>query len=61
MFIYVKTVVQFIDDEYFHPNDRLESVLRLDPQSTTPLDDLYTEIFSSASHNPMLLHVLHAY
>ncbi|KAJ7268634.1 hypothetical protein C8J57DRAFT_1469225 [Mycena rebaudengoi] len=60
MFIYATTVIRFIDDEYFHPNDRLESVLRLDPQSTTPLDDLYTQILSSGSHNPMLLRILHA-
>ncbi|KAJ7289454.1 hypothetical protein C8J57DRAFT_1459451 [Mycena rebaudengoi] len=60
IFIYAKTVIRFVDDEYLHPNDRLESVLRLDPQSTAPLDDLYTEILSSASHHPMLLHVLHA-
>ncbi|KAJ7289460.1 hypothetical protein C8J57DRAFT_1628366 [Mycena rebaudengoi] len=60
MFIYAKTVIHFVDDEYFHPSDRLESVLRLEPQSTAPLDDLYTEIISSASRHPMLLRVLHA-
>ncbi|KAJ7289483.1 hypothetical protein C8J57DRAFT_1165338 [Mycena rebaudengoi] len=60
IFIYAKTVIRFVDDEYFHPSDRLECVLRLDPQSTAPLDDLYTEILSSASHHPMLLRVLHA-
>ncbi|KAJ7289437.1 hypothetical protein C8J57DRAFT_431982 [Mycena rebaudengoi] len=60
MFIYASTVIRFVDDEYFHPNDRLQSVLRLDPQSTAPLDDLYTEILSSASHHPMLLRVLHS-
>jgi hypothetical protein len=60
IFIYAKTVIRFVDDEYFHPSDRLESVLQLDPQSTAPLDDLYTEILSSASHHPMLLCVLHA-
>ncbi|KAJ7289442.1 hypothetical protein C8J57DRAFT_1628326, partial [Mycena rebaudengoi] len=60
IFIYAKTIIRFIDDEYFHPSDRLECVLRLDPQSTAPLDNLYTEILSSASHHPMLLRVLHA-
>ncbi|KAJ7219688.1 hypothetical protein C8J57DRAFT_1595771 [Mycena rebaudengoi] len=60
VFIYASTVIRFVDDGYFHPNDHLESVLRLDPQSTVPLDDLYTEILSSASHNPLLLRVLHA-
>ncbi|KAJ7289486.1 hypothetical protein C8J57DRAFT_432435 [Mycena rebaudengoi] len=60
IFIYAKTVIRFVNDEYFHPSDRLECVLQLDPQSTAPLDDLYTEILSSASHHPMLLRVLHA-
>jgi hypothetical protein len=60
IFIYASTVIRFVDDEYFHPKERLESVLRLDPQSTSPLDDLYTEILSSASHHPMLHRVLHA-
>ncbi|KAJ6488332.1 hypothetical protein DFH09DRAFT_1377670 [Mycena vulgaris] len=45
-FIYATTVVRFIDDEYHHPADRLQSVLDLDPQSTAPLDDLYTQILS---------------
>ncbi|KAJ7779576.1 hypothetical protein B0H14DRAFT_3586595 [Mycena olivaceomarginata] len=45
-FIYATTVIRFIDDEYHHPADRLNSVLELDPQSTAPLDDLYTQILS---------------
>jgi hypothetical protein len=45
-FIYATTVIRFIDDEYHHPALRLESVLKLDPQSTAPLDDLYTQILS---------------
>ncbi|KAJ7798768.1 hypothetical protein B0H14DRAFT_2215607, partial [Mycena olivaceomarginata] len=45
-FIYATTVIHFIDDEYHHPADRLNSVLELDPQSTAPLDDLYTQILS---------------
>ncbi|KAJ7798739.1 hypothetical protein B0H14DRAFT_3544003, partial [Mycena olivaceomarginata] len=45
-FIYTTTVIRFIDDEYHHPADRLNSVLELDPQSTAPLDDLYTQILS---------------
>ncbi|KAJ7257103.1 hypothetical protein C8J57DRAFT_1016228, partial [Mycena rebaudengoi] len=28
IFIYAKTVIRFVDDEYFHPNDRLGCVLR---------------------------------
>ncbi|KAJ7798731.1 hypothetical protein B0H14DRAFT_2200899, partial [Mycena olivaceomarginata] len=45
-FIYATTVICFIDDEYHHPADRLNSVLKLDPRSTAPLDDLYTQILS---------------
>ncbi|KAJ7820858.1 hypothetical protein B0H13DRAFT_2129822 [Mycena leptocephala] len=60
-FVYASTVVKFIDDEYFHPDDRLQKVLQLDPQSTAPLDDLYTEILSSASRHPMFLSVLHVH
>ncbi|KAJ7805600.1 hypothetical protein B0H14DRAFT_3153377 [Mycena olivaceomarginata] len=45
-FIYATTVIRFIDDEYHHPADRLNSVLELDPLSTAPLDDLYTQILS---------------
>ncbi|KAJ7805606.1 hypothetical protein B0H14DRAFT_2237766, partial [Mycena olivaceomarginata] len=45
-FIYATTVIRFINDEYHHPADRLNSVLELDPRSTAPLDDLYTQILS---------------
>jgi hypothetical protein len=30
IFIYATTVIRFVDDEYCHPNDQLESVLALD-------------------------------
>jgi hypothetical protein len=60
-FIYATTVVRFIDDEYSHPLDRLASVLHLDPRSTAPLDDLYTEIISVVPQEPQkLLRLLHA-
>ncbi|KAJ7915367.1 hypothetical protein B0H13DRAFT_2000557 [Mycena leptocephala] len=60
-FVYASTVIKFVDDEYFHPDDRLQKMLQLDPQSTAPLDDLYTEILSLASRHPMLLSVLHVH
>jgi hypothetical protein len=60
IFIYATTVIKFIDDEYFHPDDRLVSVLRLDPESTTRLDDLYTQILSLIPQTPHLLLILHA-
>ncbi|KAJ7132387.1 hypothetical protein C8R44DRAFT_978009 [Mycena epipterygia] len=60
VFIYASTVVRFVDDKCSHSQDRLKSVLQLDPDSTAPLDDLYTEILSSVSNHPTLLRVLHA-
>ncbi|KAJ7473112.1 hypothetical protein B0H11DRAFT_1918976 [Mycena galericulata] len=60
VFIYAATVIRFVDDEYSHPTDRLDSVLRLDPQSTTPLDDLYTQILMALPHNEQQLRILHA-
>ncbi|KAJ6601970.1 hypothetical protein DFH09DRAFT_1481189, partial [Mycena vulgaris] len=46
IFIYATTVIRFVSDEYSHPEDQLDRVLSLDPQSTAPLDALYTEILS---------------
>ncbi|KAJ7501129.1 hypothetical protein B0H11DRAFT_754999 [Mycena galericulata] len=60
VFIYAATVIRFVDDEYSHPWDRLQSVLRLDPHSTAPLDDLYTQILSVLPHNQQSLRILHA-
>ncbi|KAJ6565969.1 hypothetical protein DFH09DRAFT_984206, partial [Mycena vulgaris] len=60
IFIYANTVIRFIDDEYSHPGDRLAAVLSLDPRSTAPLDDLYTEILSVISPNSPHLLILHA-
>ncbi|KAJ7634401.1 hypothetical protein FB45DRAFT_1056454 [Roridomyces roridus] len=59
-FIYASTIVRYVEDEYSHPADRLEAVLSLDPSSTTPLDDLYTQILSVIPNKPVLLRVLHA-
>ncbi|KAJ7478217.1 hypothetical protein FB451DRAFT_1556981 [Mycena latifolia] len=60
IFVYASTVIRFIDDGYSHPADRLASVLSLDPRSTAPLDDLYTEVLSVVSHEPQQLRILHA-
>ncbi|ESK82249.1 nwd2 [Moniliophthora roreri MCA 2997] len=53
-FIYAKTVVKFVDDEYFNPCEQLEHILHpeidLDPESNSPfhdLDMLYHQILSS--------------
>ncbi|KAJ7501125.1 hypothetical protein B0H11DRAFT_754938 [Mycena galericulata] len=60
VFVYAATVIRFVDDEYSHPCDRLESILRLDPHSTAPLDDLYTQILSILPHTQQSLRILHA-
>ncbi|KAJ7809321.1 hypothetical protein B0H14DRAFT_1501166 [Mycena olivaceomarginata] len=60
IFIYAATVIRFVDDEYSHPWERLESVLKLGPHSTAPLDDLYTQILSVLPHNQQSLRILHA-
>ncbi|KAJ7614373.1 hypothetical protein FB45DRAFT_717938, partial [Roridomyces roridus] len=59
-FIYAATIARYVDDEYSHPDDRLGAVLSLDPSSTTPLDDLYSQILSEVTNRPVLLRVLHA-
>ncbi|KAJ7660309.1 hypothetical protein DFH06DRAFT_393389 [Mycena polygramma] len=58
-FIYVTTVVRYVDDEYSHPTERLNSVLALDPHSTAPLDTLYTQILSDGPNKSILRRVLH--
>ncbi|KAJ7729868.1 hypothetical protein DFH07DRAFT_177458 [Mycena maculata] len=59
IFIYATTVIRFVEDQYSHPADQLESVLSLDPRSTAPLDDLYTKILSALAKEPTQLRILH--
>lgn len=59
IFIYATTVIRFLGDDYSHPVDRLEAVLALDPASTAPLDDLYTEILSVVTPKEQHLLILH--
>ncbi|KAJ7660311.1 hypothetical protein DFH06DRAFT_393481 [Mycena polygramma] len=59
-FIYATTVVRYVDEEYTHPAERLKSVLRRKPDSTAPLDTLYTQILSTVPDRSILLRVLHA-
>ncbi|KAJ7660321.1 hypothetical protein DFH06DRAFT_1326451 [Mycena polygramma] len=59
-FIYVTTVVRYIDDEYSHPTERLNSVLALDPHSTAPLDTLYSQVLSNVPNRSIVRRVLHA-
>ncbi|KAJ7153112.1 hypothetical protein C8R43DRAFT_1106842 [Mycena crocata] len=59
IFVYATTVIRFVDDEYSHPAERLQSLLNLDPESTAPLDDLYTVILSALPPIPQNLRILH--
>ncbi|KAJ7660282.1 hypothetical protein DFH06DRAFT_1044012 [Mycena polygramma] len=61
-FIYATTVVRYVDDEYSHPAERLDSILGLDSHSTAPLDTLYTQILSAVPNTSrsILRRVLHA-
>ncbi|KAJ7020319.1 hypothetical protein C8F04DRAFT_1275220 [Mycena alexandri] len=61
IFVYAATVIRFVGDLYSgsHPHERLNSVLSLDPESTVPLDDLYTQILSVVKQNGPQLHILH--
>ncbi|KAJ7230282.1 hypothetical protein GGX14DRAFT_329634, partial [Mycena pura] len=61
VFVFAKTVIQFIDDGRFsHPADRLAAVMAGSPDSTTPLDDLYSTILSVLPYEPLTLRILHA-
>ncbi|KAJ7065651.1 hypothetical protein C8F01DRAFT_1126292 [Mycena amicta] len=59
-FIYASTVIHYIMDEFSHPATQLESVLKLDPESIAPLDDLYRTILSSLRSNQRLRQILYA-
>ncbi|KAJ7186035.1 hypothetical protein C8R46DRAFT_1185540 [Mycena filopes] len=59
-FIYAATVVRYIDEQYSDPTEQLARVLNLDPQSTAPLDTLYTGVLSRVRNRPMLRRILHA-
>ncbi|KAJ7840036.1 hypothetical protein B0H13DRAFT_2366411 [Mycena leptocephala] len=59
-FIYAITVIRFVSDQYAHPHTRLATVLNLDPKSTAPLDDLYTQILSVLPQEDQHIRILHA-
>ncbi|KAJ7189719.1 hypothetical protein GGX14DRAFT_57075, partial [Mycena pura] len=60
VFIFAKTAIRFIDDgRYSHPAVRLAAVVAGSPESTTPLDDLYSTILSVLPHEPLTLRILH--
>ncbi|KAJ7136415.1 hypothetical protein C8R43DRAFT_955890 [Mycena crocata] len=45
-FIYATTVIRFIDDEYYHPSERLEAVLNLDPRRIRKINSFICYISS---------------
>uniref|UniRef100_A0A0W0FW78 Uncharacterized protein n=1 Tax=Moniliophthora roreri TaxID=221103 RepID=A0A0W0FW78_MONRR len=66
-FIYAKTVVKFVDNEYFNPCEQLECILHpkidLDPESNSPfhdLDMLYHQILSSNPRHSKVRDVMRA-
>jgi hypothetical protein len=61
IFVYASTVIRYVDDEYSHPVDRLDSVLSLDPRNTAPLDDLYTQVLSALPLEPWNLGTSHTF
>ncbi|KAJ7722072.1 hypothetical protein DFH07DRAFT_898091, partial [Mycena maculata] len=46
IFIYAKTIIQYMEDDFSPPSSLLKKVLDLDPKSTAPLDDLYNQVLS---------------
>ncbi|ESK83762.1 nwd2 [Moniliophthora roreri MCA 2997] len=66
-FIYAKTVVKFVDDEYFNPCEQLKHILHpdidLNPESSSPfhdLDVLYHQILSSNPRRSKMRDVMQA-
>ncbi|KAJ7788608.1 hypothetical protein B0H14DRAFT_2947922 [Mycena olivaceomarginata] len=56
----INHLVEKSSGTFIYAATRLDAVLRLDPQSTTPLDNLYRQILSAVSDRPILQRVLHA-
>ncbi|KAF9461641.1 hypothetical protein BDZ94DRAFT_1221180 [Collybia nuda] len=60
MFIYASTVLKYIDDDDFHPPDRLKEIINT-PTGRTPfaeLDRLYKHILSESNEQELLLRIL---
>ncbi|KAJ6580003.1 hypothetical protein DFH09DRAFT_1029932 [Mycena vulgaris] len=65
-FIYVATVVKFVDDEFCHPVDQLSTVLSLSTTDTdtspfADLDILYTHILSTNPNTSLMMRALGTY
>lgn len=59
IFIYAATIIRFVSDQYSHPQEQLDLVLSLDPETTAPLDDLYIQILSVVKQKDRQLRILH--
>ncbi|KAJ7206196.1 hypothetical protein C8J57DRAFT_1099714 [Mycena rebaudengoi] len=61
-FIYAVTVIKFVDDENFRPTERLECLWDESHSESPfgPLDQLYTQILSTAPARPRLIQILGA-
>ncbi|KAJ7061344.1 hypothetical protein C8F01DRAFT_1057892 [Mycena amicta] len=66
MFIHAVTVIRYLENEFSLPADRLGPVVALDPETTAPMDHLYTQIMSTLPCDPntptilfLLLHPQH--
>jgi hypothetical protein len=59
IFIYAATIIRFVSDQYYHPQEQLDLVLSLDPETTAPLDDLYIQILSVVKQKDRQLRILH--
>lgn len=60
IFIYATTILRYIDDDDYHPADRLDEVLHV-PRGSKPfaeLDLLYQHIMSTCQNIPLLIHIL---
>ncbi|KAJ7479604.1 hypothetical protein FB451DRAFT_1239394 [Mycena latifolia] len=63
-FIYAATVLNYADDEYSLPEERLASVLEIRPSDSTvfaDLDALYLQILSSNPNSNLIVRILGAY
>ncbi|KAF5367880.1 hypothetical protein D9615_010478 [Tricholomella constricta] len=62
-FIYIATVVRFVDEEFFSPVDRLDEIIMVAAPGSSPfaeLDKLYTQILSTNPNTDLLVRILGA-
>ncbi|KAJ7033061.1 hypothetical protein C8F04DRAFT_958209 [Mycena alexandri] len=61
-FIFASTIIKFIDDKYFCPTERLETIQNLNPVDSggpfAVLDQLYHQIMTTVRPHPRLLDII---